>query len=275
MSVWGVTMVKDEADVIEQNLRHLHAEGLAGVICLDNGSTDDTRPILNRLAVELPTGDADRARWLIVVDDDEPGYWQSAKMTSAMKLAESMGATWVIPFDADEIWYDTQGRRLAESVMIDGDEASGQWATLYNHFATSLDPVIPADVDDPFTRLGWRHVHPGALPKIAVRASATYRIEMGNHSAQFRYGEARPSNLALRHFPYRSVEQMVRKVRHGADAINATTMSRSTCQHWREMGVALDLHGPSAIEAWYRNGFCYERPAESGLIYDPAPLRHD
>ena len=41
-------LVRDEADVIEQNLEHHLAQGVDAFIVTDNGSLDDTLPILRR-----------------------------------------------------------------------------------------------------------------------------------------------------------------------------------------------------------------------------------
>ena len=274
VQVWGVTMVRDEQDVIEQTLRHLHAEGLDGVVVLENRSADDTPAILARLKRELFAPDGEAA-WLVVVEDPEPGYWQSAKMTAAARTAGGLGATWVIPFDADEIWYDPAGRRLAEAVPILGNEASIVTAELYDHRCTALDPEMPADVDDPFTRMGWRHTDPLPLPKVAVRVKGLHAIHPGNHGATYLGTETSPaaSGLHVRHFPYRSAEQFVRKARNGAEAYAATTLPRGTGQHWREYGETLAVHGPEALEQHYTHHFTFAHPAEAGLIFDPAPLR--
>lgn len=264
--VWGVTMVKDEADVIEQTLRHMHGEGIAGIVCLDNGSTDGTRAILDRLADEWPG-------WLRIVDDPEVGYWQAAKMTSAMRMAADLGATWVLPFDADEIWVHASGRPLGDAILIEGDAKSALGGRLYHHLCTGLDPEPDEPgIDDPFTRMPWRQPEPAPLPKVCVRADACQKIEMGNHGARLKWGQVAWSELVVHHFPYRSPEQLVRKVRNGAAAYAATTLAETTGQHWREMGRALESGGEPAIHAWYYSGFFYPQPAEQGLIYDPVVL---
>src|SRR4051812_46619587 len=87
-------MVKDEADVIEGTIRHM-ADEVDQLLVADNGSTDGTRDILVKLALELQ---------FTVVDDPDPGYEQSRKMSALAELAASHGATWIVPFDADELW---------------------------------------------------------------------------------------------------------------------------------------------------------------------------
>jgi Glycosyl transferase family 2 len=271
--VWGVTMVKDEVDVIEQTLRHMHAEGLAGVVALDNRSTDGTRETMIVLAEELSASDVKMRTWLHIVEDPEVGYWQSAKMTAAARQAMSLGASWVIPFDADEIWYDPLGRPLAEAIPQLGDEANMLTADLYDHRCTGLDPE-PVEEDDPFTRMGWRHVAALPLPKVVVRPKHLHVIHAGNHGATL-VGVptvSRPG-LEVRHFPWRGERQAVRKVWNGSAAYRATTLPEGTGAHWREMGRVLEEQGERGVVAWFREAFYFEHPAEAGLIYDPAPIR--
>lgn len=271
-SVWGVTMVKDEADVIEQTLRHLHAEGLTGVVCLDNQSTDGTRDVLIRLGEELRG--PDDHEWLNIVDDPEVGYWQSAKMTAAARTALNFGADWVIPFDADEIWYDPAGRTLVDAIPQLGDEANLITAALYDHRCTALDPGVPVDGDDPFTRMGWRLTEPLPLPKVVMRPKHLHQIHPGNHGATLiGVPTIARSGLEVRHFPYRSAEQFIRKARNGGRAYAETTLPRSTGQHWREYFEALETHGEDALASHFAAHFTFNHPAEAGLIYDPAPLR--
>lgn len=266
MSVWGVTMVKDEADVIEQTLRHMHASGLAGVIALDNQSGDGTRQILDELRNEWDG-------WLRVIDDPEVGYWQSAKMTSAARMAGDLGAVWVVPFDADELWLSPDDRPLAEAIMLHGDRVNGQAAQLFDHRCTGLDETSwDSAFDDPFTRMRWRHPEPLPLPKCVVRVSELRSIHPGNHGADLRQQSWSDGLLEVRHFPYRSPNQMLSKVRNGSVAYKATTLPRTTGQHWREMGEALDAHGPEALAQWFTGAFYFPTPAEAGLIYDPAPI---
>lgn len=268
MSVWGVTMVKDERDVIEQTLGHLHAQGLDGCIVLDNQSTDGTRAILDGLAEMAWPG------WLKVIDDPEVGYWQSSKMTAAARMAGQLGATWVVPFDADELWYSTDGRGLAEAIMLHGDQVNGQPAQLYDHRCTALDDgAWDTDFDDPFTRMGWRHATPLPLPKVCVRVSALRSIHPGNHGADLAERSwGADGVLAVRHFPYRSPRQMLSKVRNGGEAYAATTLPPTTGQHWREMYAAYQQHGEAGVRKWFDDAFFFQFPAEAGLVYDPAPI---
>src|SRR5881394_2910564 len=94
--VIAVAMVKDEADIIQATVCHMLTQ-VDQVIVADNMSTDGTRNILDSLLVlnSLPVE---------VVDDNDPAYYQSSKMTHLARLAYLRGADWVVPFDADELW---------------------------------------------------------------------------------------------------------------------------------------------------------------------------
>mgnify|MGYP001255139840 CR=1 FL=1 len=239
----AVTMVKDEADIIERTLTNMAGQ-VDWIIVADNMSTDGTRDILEDLTHDLP---------LTIVDDLEVGYHQSAKMTElAMQARLNHHAEWIVPFDADEWWYSPFGR-IGD--ILGG--LAGQWlvmeATLYDHVATGLDPLIE-EQPDPVERLGWRRTSPAPMPKVACRWRDDLVIEMGNHAASYVGGASKfESQLVIRHFPYRSVEQLIGKIRNGAAAYAATNMDASFGAHWRQWGEALD--DPNRGEPWIEDLF--------------------
>ena len=86
-ALWAVTMVRDEADVIERTVRHLIGQGVEAILVADNGSTDETPRILQRLAGEFP---------LFVVHDAETAYYQAVKMSLLADWARRNGAGWIL-----------------------------------------------------------------------------------------------------------------------------------------------------------------------------------
>lgn len=262
MTVAGVTMVKDEADIIEGVIRHMAGE-VDELVVADNGSTDGTFEILQQLKTELP---------LTLVADPDPAYTQSAKMTRLAALAAERGATWIVPFDADELWVasdrvstilgDLAGNHAAAGVAVH--------ALLFNHFPSAVDPAG----DDPFRTIVWRQREPAPLPKVAFRWEPGAVIHQGNH------GVTLPSSavhkvwaLEVRHFPYRSAEQFVRKARNGAAAYRASDLPLTEGAHWRAYGDLLDRHGESALHDVFREHFWHLSPVDAGLILDPAAYR--
>lgn len=249
-------MVRDEADIIAVTVNHM-LEQVDHVIVADNGSVDGTREILAELDVE-------------VIDDPEPGYWQSLKMTKLAGLAADRGADWVVPFDADEWWYSPHAGRIAD--LLVGVQC--QWlavsAVLFDHVVTGADD--PVEIN-PVVRMGWRRVEASSLPKVACRCRSDLVIEQGNHGASYEGGATVLDGLlVVRHFPYRSEGQFVSKVRNGAAAYAMTDLPKSVGQHWRQYGELLDAHGPEVLHQVFRTWFRVEDPlADRGLMFDPAP----
>ncbi len=256
MTVFGIAMVKNEQDIIEPVIEHM-LEQVDHIIVADNMSTDLTYDILETYPVTL-------------IRDTEVAYEQSRKMTALAMRAKSEGADWVVPFDADEIWYSPHFDTISEC-LNNLTDAHVVPADLYDHRCSPLDPHLY----NPIRRMGYRTVNPGSLQKVACRTFEKLTIHMGNHNCD--YGGLLPKReegqLVVRHFPYRSADQFVSKVRHGVAAIRKTDFDESVGAHWRQYGNILDSMGPQAIYDIYYQWYWFERPTENGLIYDPAPIK--
>lgn len=265
MTVWAICMVRDEADVIEAVLRHVAAQGVAGIIVADNMSADGTGRIVQRLHLDL---DCD----LVYQPDDEPGYWQSRKMTRLANQASEYGAEWVWPFDADELWYFGTAHKPLATVL---DEADGDYleARLWHHFETAVDPPRKRGVS-PFQTMQYRGPDEAPIGKVIVRWRPGCVIEAGNHAVHFAgYGnKSTTRDVQVRHFPYRSEEQFVTKAINGSRAYAATDLPRDVGQHWREYGIHYQRGGEDALREIYRRHFFYDLPSAAGLVYDPARL---
>lgn len=269
----AVGMVRDEADVIRTTVANMLAQ-VDAVIVADNGSVDGTRDVLADLQ-------ADAGGRLVVLDDPEPAYLQSLKVTELARRARlAHAAEWVVPFDADEVWYSPFGR-IADVLA----ELRPQWlvcpARLYDHVATAEDD--PAELD-PVRRIGWRRTTAAPLPKVAARWRLDLTIEQGNHSATYAGGATITDPLlVVRHFPYRSPDQLERKVRNGAAAYAAAgdRLPPSMGAHWRQWGELLAAGGPEAIHDLFRQWYHRDQPraeitiageTQTPLMFDPAPL---
>lgn len=258
MSVFGVCMVRDELDILPWTLPRMAAQ-LDHVLIADNRSTDGTSYALEQMAKALGN--------VTVLDDPEPAYMQSLKMSRLAHQAGEKGALWVVPFDADEIW-TVPGARLAEYLHVFEDIHTVR-AVLYDHVATGDDPEVP----DVMQRIGWRRKQAVPLPKVACRVLPGLVIEQGNHGAHYP-GPAKVEDswIEIHHYPYRSVEQMARKARNGAEAYAAAgnRLPSSAGRHWREYGRFLEDRGIDAIREIFETWFYVKHPEESDeLTYDP------
>jgi len=260
----GISMMKDEEDVAGDVIRHMAEEGLDLIIVADNMSNDNTRHELEKAKAEV-------ACEVIIIDDPVTAYLQSEKMTALAQRAAERGAIWVIPFDADEVWFS------ADSIGVYLDSLAGNvgqvQAELYNHFSTSLD----GKEGSPFSRLQWRQVKPGALPKVAFRWNENVVIEQGNHAVQNVPGYSISglgikNGLEIRHFPYRSWEQFKNKVINGSRAYAETKGPLNQGAHWRSYGEILERHGEEALKEVFDTWFHFLSPVDAGLVHDPAPV---
>lgn len=259
MTTIGITMVRDEEDVIEGTIRHMAGE-VDEIVVADNLSSDSTRQILNRLMTELP---------LTVVEDNDPAHYQSRKMSCLARTFAEVG-DWVVPFDADELWYSPLGR-VSEALSRLPKDATVAEAKIFNHYGTAVDPHEP----DVFRRFVWRTRAPLGLPKIAFRYEAGAIISDGNHGVTLPSGRGQRghADLGIRHFPYRSPEQFTRKGITGAAALELTSLPEDTGLHWRGYGAIARAQGEETLAQVYRDHFWFLIPWEQGLVRDPAPYR--
>lgn len=265
MKVWAVTMVRNEEDVIGFTLRHMISEGVDGIIVADNMSSDKTRDVLEEIKrrASIP---------IFIVDDQETGYYQSRKMTALARLAAEKGARYIIPFDADELWYCMEPGRVADVLRrLDVEVAR---IKMWNHWATRLD----TEDENPFLRMQWRMKERSSYFKVAYRYQSNRVIAQGNHDILDLdrvpvKGDLVP--IGIRHFPYRSADHFIQKARIGGAAYAATDLALNQGAHWKRYKRILDDDGPEALEEIFYRDFCFPDPRMAGMVHDPAPfLRH-
>jgi Glycosyl transferase family 2 len=198
-------LVRDEADIVDEQIAfHLDA-GVDYVIATDNRSQDGTTEILERYA---------RDGRLHLIREPGDDLRQSEWVTRMAQLAATeFGADWVVNADADEFWWP-QGSGL-EEVLAAVPPRYGVVRAAWRNFVPR-----PDDGSSFSERMTARlctpafHHHPlSTHSKSAHRAVAGVRVGRGNHEA---FGERL---LPLRgwypieilHFPVRSLEHCVRK----------------------------------------------------------------
>ena len=275
-----IAMVKDEEDIIYQNLLWHFAIGIRQFVILDNLSTDGTRAEIDRFArLCEPMG----AR-LLVLDDREVGYYQSRKMTAAANLAQNyFGAEWVFPLDADEFLMvektpllDTlaNAERVLQRTMSIPRNSPLFLAAINiltrNHVCSTIDDPDEPDIFRRMTRCERKNKS-GA--KTAILWNGDLVIGQGNHNASIARAQL-PSvagaqlGLHIRHFPVRSFEHFVRKSENGGKAYESAPDLATIGSHWRKWYAILLKEGKEGLRGIYEETFL-KSPAETR--FDPMP----
>ena len=216
MDFIGMTMVKNEEDIIEQFVRH-NLTYFKKLYVFDHASSDNTVDILQKLAAEgLPV--------VLVYDHASTyvGYAQAEVMTSMLRMAmHENGAAIYFPVDADEFLY----------LNVDTEELRRQFVSFEGNVAINvplLSMAFPGDADDQlfsdapksFGLLERWSKTVGRSVKVVVKISDPSVVDQlqlgqGNHNV-YTNAVMIPKNKecdALRyiHVPVRSPEQAFRK----------------------------------------------------------------
>jgi hypothetical protein len=94
MRIFGVTMLRNEADIVEAFVRH-NLSILDGLVVIDHGSIDETSEILTRMHRE--------GLRIRIVRDIVPGFFQAERLTAITRETLAVeDADFVFPLDADE-----------------------------------------------------------------------------------------------------------------------------------------------------------------------------
>jgi hypothetical protein len=219
-------IVRNEADIIEDNLAYHRAQGIDFFVVLDNGSTDGTVEILESY---------ERAGLLKLVQ--MPGNMltiQRKGNTQIARLAHELGADWVLHNDADEFWWPVTGslRDVFEGIpedqgivvvprteFIPRPDGPGSFADrLTIREARFRRPPRTAHRAHPMIKL-WS-AHPidvwvkreapprsGLVGKPSLRTRASHREE-----TELDLVLAPEFPIGILHFPLRSFKQYLKKI---------------------------------------------------------------
>lgn len=258
--VWAFSFVRDEEEIIEPVIRQLFAEGIDGMVVSDGGSTDGTLKILARLAKEFN---------LLAISDTAPAfyYYQGVRATQLANTLHDLGAEWIIPFDADELFCSAAGQSVADCLR--GETRDVVSIRMKNYFATELDD---ANDPNPVTREQWRKPEANPLNKVCFRWQPGIQVADGNHHVSLGgqwLKESVTDSIVIGHYQNRTPQHFIRKIRREAANQVEGESERHRTGHWWRFGNLTDVQ---ITEIWMREYFFLD-PAGAGLVHDPAPYR--
>jgi FkbM family methyltransferase len=235
-------LVRDEVDILRENLWfHLH-QGIDFFVIMDNGSVDGSREI----AAEF-----ERMGCAYVIDEPEHNKQQGKWVTRMAHVArENFGADWLIPNDADEFWVAASGNlknelresdcnviRVQRRQMVPYLEQVSDARYRFWHNCIQVTDPLPFDsshlaIDIPMDESVL--LYPCG-PKILCRTEGLVSILHGNHDVEIEDKRVKESEEIVNyHYPVRTYAQFRQKVEnHGSAYERNTELSFPTSWHLR------------------------------------------
>jgi hypothetical protein len=199
-------LVRNEEELLEDNLEYHFAQGVALAIVTDHGSTDATPDILRGYAKR------GLARVLRVEGQE---HHQSRRVTRMARLAAiEHGADWVINNDADEFWWPAAGT-LHDALNTIPDRYGQVIAPRHDFLPTRIGAAGPFPQQLIVRKRVSTNLKGGPLePKVAHRGHPEVVVAPGNHSISGPQLLPLPDcpPLEVFHFPMRTFRQFERKV---------------------------------------------------------------
>jgi len=241
-------LVRDEVDIIGENIRFHATQGVDHFTVMDNGSVDGTRELLSALSDEF---DID------IIDNPQHTIDQDLWVTQmAQQVCKSGRADWVIHNDADEFWVNSNGNLKREirpdigvvsvsrqnMLPLLSDVSEPDYRFYDNVMRVAKSPGSDRNVVNPDESLDIE-MNLRKLPgKVMCRLNGLHHVQMGNHSVSHDGEVTRSDNTLIYHFPVRTFEQFVKKVSNYGSALEANKrFSLGTSWHLRRWYKLLKL----------------------------------
>jgi GT2 family glycosyltransferase len=227
-------LVRDEAEIVLQNIEHHLAQGVEFFIATDNGSVDGTLELLHRHpAVKL------------VLVEREQNFQQTQWVTRMAQLLCDYEVDWIVHLDADEFWwgFETLATVPPEIAVVKSGTAlipSQSSGETCREFVPMVKPDGPT-CNGTFDRRGFCYYrHAGARfeygVKVIHRPDPCIEIAQGNHDVRGVPHERQvcTTDIRIDHYPIRSYHQFQRKVINGGSAYARSGLPNRYGVHWRE-----------------------------------------
>ncbi|MBP2637395.1 MAG: glycosyl transferase family 2 [Firmicutes bacterium] len=208
--IFSISMVKNEADIIESFVRY-HAKIFDGLVILDNKSNDNTLAILKQLQQEgLP---------LFVLEDANGDYYQSKKMTKLLyDTMEKYSPDIVMPLDADEFLTSVGSINPREILQqLDAETIYHvKWRTYIQKASDSSGELfVPKRLE--YAREDSHETFSKIIVNTAHVKKGHLALEVGSHNYKSpniteSYRKILHEGMRLAHFPVRSVAQLKTKI---------------------------------------------------------------
>jgi len=226
-------LVRDEIDIIKDNLDHHLNYNVDFIIATDNGSVDGTREILL---------DYEKQGILKLIDEPIQDYSQSKWVNRMGHMAfNDYKATHMFHIDADEFWYAKSGSLTEEidSRNLDSLTVKGFTVLLYDlggieTYPHNMNWVVIKNLNDIFP--GRKYIYTVMDKVFLSNRKTVIDVSMGNHlttTPNIQQGDS--LDLSILHYPIRGKEQFFQKVRNGGKSYEDNKeLPYGVGWHWRD-----------------------------------------
>ena len=234
MKLAATILMRDESDIISQNIEHHINQGFDYFVISDNCSVDGSLDIVSKYPEVIKT-----------FKIKEKNYNQTKWVTDMARwIQKNITVDWICHIDADEFWsgFNTLSQ-YEEDVMlvksVDNLDISKAKGTNCREFV----PVegLQEDIFEPklMPYFQWSHERKMKGCKIIHRPDPSIVITQGNHDAytegfsNYQYKQARGNNIFIDHYPIRSYKHFERKVINGGSSYEISHIPEHIGHHWR------------------------------------------
>lgn len=221
-------LVKNEAGMLEQNLRFHKAMGVDGFIITDNNSTDSTPEIIEKYR---------RMGWVKeVIRETATDYEQKAWVDRMIWKAKTVyGADWVINADADELWYAPSGSLKTEMAATSANVLKCEMRSVYPEEGKPFwewNRTVGYVADYEKYGLSLYSLFERQNMKVMHRADGYLQISMGNHKVTMLPQRSALSTVRVYHYNIRGKAQFLEKMINGGKQLEQHK-GRHGGRHWR------------------------------------------
>lgn len=221
-------LVKDEEDILEDNLIFHRLMGVDGFIVTDNNSADHTPDIIRKYC---------RKGWILETIEESGNGFDRKAWTDRMvwKARTTYGADWVINADADELWYAPSGDLKRELRNTDANVLACDMRNVYPEeekpfcFWDKLTHFVPNPFDynlSPFSIFGPLE------KKVIHRTSGYIQVTPDGHGVIMFPRRTVKSAVRIYHYTVRGKQHFIHKVVNVGSQL-ANHKEKRDVLHWR------------------------------------------
>ena len=204
-------LVKNEENMLEENLLFHKAMGVDSFIITDNNSTDSTPEIIRKYK---------QKGWIKEVIEEKATDYEQKEWVDRMiwKAKTIYKADWIINADADELWYSPSGNLKTDLSATHANVLNCEMRSVYpeeNRPFWQWDKVVRPVSEPERYDLSTYSIFERQNKKVIHRSAGYLQISMGNHKVTMLPQLSTDSGIRIYHYNIRGKQQFLEKMING------------------------------------------------------------